>query len=1001
MSELFDDDPREAPPRSGGRGRALIITGAVLVLLFFGLTTFATIYTDVLWFHDLGYEGVHTSMLLTRIGLFLCFGLLMAAVVAACTILAYRARPDLRPLSSEQSGLDRYREAVTPIRVWLLVGVSAIAGLFAGSAGSARWRTYMLWRNGGDFGQNDDHFGRDIGFYVFDLPWYHFLIDFTMTAAIVGVLVSLVVHYLYGGIRLQAPAGERFTGTAQIQVSVMLGIFVLAKAVDYWLDRYDLVHGNGPLMTGIGYTDDHAVLPAKAVLAGIAVICAALFFVNIWRRTWLLPSVGVSLLVLSAILLGLVWPAIVQGVQVRPSEQDKEASYLGINIDATRDAFAIDDEHVRMEDYTAGATVENATAIGLDAQVSSQPVVDPMLVKQLFEETQQGRAYYTVPEVLDVDHYEIAGNQRAVALGVRELDTEGISEGDRNWTNLHTVYTHGNGVIAAYANHRDIRNQTESRDIQWAEGRQPTEDDLVTEGPGEFEDRVYFGERSADYVVAGRADGEPAVELDLPARETGTEAEGEDGSQDNTTTYDGLGGVPIGSTFRQFMYAIKYGQANFLLSERVGENSEILYDRTPTERVQKVAPWLTLDEDPYPVVADGRLTWVLDGYTTTDKYPSSDLESYQTMTDDSLQQEGTGLRTIPTDEINYMRNAVKATVDAYDGTVTLYEWDEDDPILQAWSEAFPGVVKAKSQIPEHLLEHLRYPEDMFKAQRYQLARYHVTDPVDFLRGNDRWAVPRDPDNQNTYMAPYRTFVDETATDEAPEDAASQEVWSISSTFVPFERSNLAAVMTANSDATSEDYGTIRVLERNDNITQGPGQAFNLMTTNSDIAEAVGDFSRSGADPLFGQLITVPTAKDGLMYIAPVYAVRSLNDASYPTLAYVMVSYAGRVGFGETLGEAIGRALAAPSEDPSVSPDTSGTTPSTSPSTSPSPSQSNGGTPAPAPSGSVTEQVTTLLNEAQDLFEQAQQAGANGNYSKRENLLKQAQAKVDQATELLR
>jgi uncharacterized membrane protein (UPF0182 family) len=979
-----------------------VITGAVLLALFFALTTAATIYTDHLWYEDLGFVGVHRSMLLTRIGLFVVFGLVMALVVAISTLAAYRTRPLFHPVSHEQSGLDRYRDAVTPIRVWLLVGVAALAGLFAGSSASGRWRTYMLWRNGTEFGSTDAHFGRDKGFYVFDLPWLHFLVDFAMAAAVVGLLVGAVVHYLYGGVRLQAPPGDRLTGAAQVQLSVLLGVFVLAKAADYYLDRFDLVHGGGPLMTGIGYTDDNAVLPAKAILAGVAVICALLFFVNVWRRTWLLPSVGLALLVVSAILLGLIWPAIVQGVQVRPSEQDKEAAYLAVNIDATREAYAIDDEHVRMEDYTAAARVQGATATDLHSQVASVPVVDPELVNRLFEETQQGRAYYTVPEVLDVDRYQVAGKDRALVLGVRELDTDGISEGDKNWTNLHTVYTHGNGVIAAYANHRDLTDTRETREIQWAEGRQPTEDDLVSEGPGEFEDRVYFGEKSVDYAVVGREDGQRPVELDLSPRETtGDDGATEDAGQDNTTTYGGEGGVPIGSTLRQLLYALKYGQMNFLLSERVNENSEILYDRTPRERVERVAPWLTLDDDAYPVIADGRITWVLDGYTTTDRYPSSDLESFRTMTDDSLQQ-NTGLRTLPTDEINYIRNAVKATVDAYDGTVTLYEWDEQDPILKAWSAAFPGTVEPREEIPDSLMQHLRYPEDMFKVQRYQLARYHVTDAVDFLRGNDRWAVPKDPENQNTYMPPYRTFVDVAASDDAAAGAAeapaptNEEVWSISSTFVPFERSNLAAVMTANSDATSPDYGTIRVLERNDNLTQGPGQAFNIMTTNSDIAEAVGDFSRSGAKPIFGQLLTVPTAQNGLMYIAPVYAMRSLNDASYPTLAYVMVSYAGRVGFGETLNEAINKALTAPS-------DSSGDTGTEEPegeTAAPEPTPTASPTPPPTGPVDVPARVTTLLNEAQSLFEQAEAAGQAGNYARRERLIAQAQAKIEEATTLL-
>ncbi len=331
-----------------------------------------------------------------------------------------------------------------------------------------------------------------------------------------------------------------------------------------------------------------------------------------------------------------------------------------------------------------------------------------------------------MPEVLDVDRYELDGQDRALVLGVRELspDTD-AADVNQNWTNLHTVYTHGSGVIAAYANQRSLSNLAESEQIQWAQGSQASQNDLVTAGPGKFEQRVYFGEQSTDYSIVGRPEGAAPVELDLT---TGSSSESST-TEDTTTTYDGVGGVAIGSTWKQLLYAIKFNSANFLLSERVNDKSKVLYDRTPKQRVQKVAPWLTLDDDAYPVVANGRITWVLDGYTTTDRYPGSQSESYQTMTDDTVaqRQTQTGVRTVPTDEINYMRNAVKATVDAYDGTVTLYAWDESDPILKTWSKVFPGTVQPKSTIPPWLLPHLRYPEDLFKVQRYQLAKYHVTD----------------------------------------------------------------------------------------------------------------------------------------------------------------------------------------------------------------------------------------------------------------------------------
>ena len=387
----------------------------------------------------------------------------------------------------------------------------------------------------------------------------------------------------------------------------------------------------------------------------------------------------------------------------------------------------------------------------LTTQLNSVPLLDPLLVRRAFEQQQQARNYYSVADVLDVDRYRIDGVDRALVVAARELDQSGINDSGRNWTNLHTVYTHGDGLIAAYANQLAADDSTPVRDdIAWAEGIGAGETQLK-QATGGYQSQIYFGEDSPDYSIVGKAkDSDPSVELGLTDANTETE---------RLTTYQGLGGVPIGSTFRQLMYAIKFGDANFLLSGRVNDNSQVLYDRDPEERVRKVAPWLTLDSDAYPAVVDGRILWIIDGYTTTDKYPGSEKESFATMTNDS-RADNSGLQPPPTDEINYMRNAVKATVDAYDGTVTIYAWDESDPILQAWEKAFPNVVEPKASIPADLEPHLRYPSDLFKVQRYQLARYHVTDASDFYTDRNRWEVPLDPNDAGAterLQPPYRLF----------------------------------------------------------------------------------------------------------------------------------------------------------------------------------------------------------------------------------------------------
>ena len=531
MSDRFDENQHEetaAPARPQSRSRALLITGLVLVLAFFALTTFSSIYTDRLWYRAEGYGEVFSKLFWTRTGLFVVFGLLMAVAVGANMYLAHRFRPFFRPDSPEQAGLERYRDAVLPVRGWLLAGVSTVIGLFAGTAAAGEWRTYLLWANRTDFDRSDRFFGQDIGFYVFELPWLHYLVNFAMAALVIALLAAATVHYLYGGIRLQTP-GDRLTGAAQVQFSVLLGLFVLAKAADYWLDRYDLVSASGNLIDGITYTDDHAVLPAKNILLGISVICAILFFLNIWRRTWTLPSVGLALLVLSAVLLGMIWPGIVQAFQVRPTEQDKERPYIANNIASTREGYDIQD--VDLTEYTGTGVGSDDQATVL-ADTASVPLVDPQLVHQAFEQIQQVRSYYSVSDVLDVDRYDIEGTDRALVLGVRELDQRGLPDDARNWSNLHTVYTHGNGIIAAFANQRPADDGTEGTEIQWAEGQQANQNAL-SEATGGYESRVYYGEQSPDYSIVGKVEGAGDVELNL----------GGESDSSESTTYDGDGGV--------------------------------------------------------------------------------------------------------------------------------------------------------------------------------------------------------------------------------------------------------------------------------------------------------------------------------------------------------------------------------------------------------------------------------------------------------------------------
>jgi len=949
MSDFFNEEP-DAPRRpmpvrhESRRPRPLVLTLVVMAVLLIGFSLFAGIWTDRLWFHSIGYGAVFSTLLWTKIGMFVLFGALMGLIVGGNLWIAYRLRPMFRASSAEQANLDRYREVITPIRRVLVISVSVVFALFAGGSASGKWRTFLMWEHRQSFGKTDAYFHKDIGFYVFTLPWLHFLVDFMITALVIGLLAALVVHYVYGGIRLQARVGK-VSGPAQAQISVLLGVLVLLKAADYYLDRFDLTSQGGPLITGMTYSRDHAMLPSKNILMAIAVICALLFFANVFRRTWMLPAVGLALFAMSAVLLGMAWPAVVQQFQVKPSEPDKEAPYIRNNIKATRAAYDLDGTSVT--EYDAKSTLSPQQ---LNADAGSLPgirLIDPTLVSETFQQLQQQKGYYSVPAVLDVDRYQIQGRERDLVVAARELHQDGLADAQKNWANLHTVYTHGYGMIAAYGNQRDENEQpitgreAQSGQPAWAEEDLPPTGQLTDLFPDGYRGQIYFGEQSPEYSIVGKAPGGSDVELDLPQGK-GT------GGASTTTTYSGKDGVGVGSLFRKALYAVKFGDSKIVLSSRVNENSKILYNRSPRERVQKVAPWLTVDNDALPSVVDGRIVWILDGYTTTDRYPLSEKKSFQEMTSDAINPR-TAYATLPTDQINYIRNAVKATVDAYDGTVTLYAWDDSDPILKAWEGVFPGVVKPRADIPEDLLAHFRYPEDMFKAQRSLLAAYHVTDPKTFYEGNDKWDTPEDPNVPTRKQPPYRLSV-ATA-------SGGQPVFSLTSVYVPFNKQNLASFISVGADASDPStYGKFRILRLPDTTQiSGPSQIANQFNSDDSVANALLPFKRAGTKVTFGNLLTLPVG-NGLLYVQPVYTLREEGSGNYPALRFVLASFGNDVGVGPTLSGALDDVLGT----------TSGSVPQT---------------PTGNPGGGTGEQLPTealrLLQQADAKFREADAALKSG------------------------
>ena len=909
-------------------------TLVVLAVLFILFQFFTGVWTDVLWYRSVGFSQVFTTQLTTRLILFFLFGLLMAGAIVANVLIAYRVRPTFRGSSLEQQSLDRYRMAIDPYRKLIVGGIAIFLGLIAGSSASGEWRTWLQWRNATSFGVQDPQFHRDISFYVFTYPWLRFLLGFLFAIVILSLISAAVTHYLYSGIRTQGP-GDRVSTAAQAHLSVLLGLFVLLKAVAYWLDRYGLaIHGDERFRgwTGLRYTDANAMLPAKTILAVIAFICAVLFFANLVRRTWLLPGIGFGLLVLCAILIGGVYPAIVQQFQVKPSERNLEAPFIARNIVATRQAYGIDNAEV--QDYNAKTNLTEAQLQEDTESTASVRLLDPAIISPTFQQLQQVRGFYGFPPSLDVDRYQIDGKLEDSVVSVRELNLSGVPSDQRGWINDHLVYTHGFGMVTALGNTRD----TAGRPIF-------TEEDIPPTGDlGDYEPRIYFGEQSPNYSIVGAPAGRSDTELDYPDDTSGT-------GQRNTT-YQGDGGVRLGNWFNKLLYSVKFRELKIFLSSDVNPDSRILYFRQPRERIERVAPWLTLDSDAYPAVVGGRIVWIVDGYTTTSGYPYSARTTLGEATTDTLT---TSQRAViaPQNQVNYIRNSVKATVDAYDGTVTLYAWEEADPVLRTWMKAFPDSVRPKSDISPELMAHLRYPQDLFKVQRDLISHYHVTDPGSFFSGQDFWRVPTDP-----------TLGADTGRDQPPYyltikmPGQTEGAFSLTSTLVPVNRVNLAAFMAV--DATpGEDYGKIRVLQlpRNTAIP-GPGQAQNSFRADPTITSALSLLTRGGQSIVeFGNLLTLPVG-GGLLYVEPVY-VKAASGTSFPLLQKVIVGFGDKVAMANTLPEALGALFTgeAPTQPPPEEPGTP-TTPPTRP---------------PGGGGTISPELATALQDAQDAYAAAQAA----------------------------
>ena len=858
--------------RSGALAPTLIILG-VLAVLFMIFTTF---YTDFLWYSSVEKSSVFTTLLVTQLALFLIFGLIMATAIGFTMLIAYRSRPEIGVMSAEQISLERYRASLEPFHKVILIGIPTMFGVMAGMSASAQWQSWMTFRYATPFGTTDPQFNTDISFFAMQYPFLRFVLGFLVAVLLLCILMAAVTHYVYGGLRLQG-APPRTSRAAHVQLSILGGLFMLLKAVGYWLDRYGLAIKSEPLVegfTGLKYRDVNAVLPAKNILVVIALVCAILFFANAFRQGWTLPLVGTGLLVVSALIIGGIYPALVQQFQVKPSELVREQEFISRNIEATRAAYGLD--KAQFSDYS-GTGAPTADTLKEDAgTLTNIRLLDPAVVSPTFRQLQQIRSFYAFPDALDVDRYPLDDGLRGAIIAVREVNLDGV--GERNWANDHAVFTHGFGVVAAYDNTAgaDGRPDFFASDV-------PVIGELELEQP-----RIYFGEDSPEYSIVGAPEGSEPRELDFPDDTSPT------GQRNNT--YTGTGGVGVGNLFNKLLFAARFQEPNIVLSSLVNSESRILFDREPVTRVAKVAPWLTIDGDPYPVVVDGRVKWIVDAYTTTSSYPYSSRTTLSDATADALTATTTSVTTLPRERINYLRNSVKAVVDAYDGTVALYAWDSTEPMLQTWTRAFGGVVLPVSEAPAELVAHFRYPEDLFKVQRTILSRYHVEDAASFYNGQDFWTIPNDPTNRavNALQPPYYLTLRMPGT--------ADPKFSLTTTFAPQKRQTLAAFMSVDS-VPGPTYGTIRVLQLPRNTTvPGPTQVQNNFESEPAIAEQLTLLRRGGADVEFGNLLSLPVS-GGMLYVEPVY-VRATQGQGFPLLRKVLVSFGDTTVLRNTLQDAL-------------------------------------------------------------------------------------------------
>jgi uncharacterized membrane protein (UPF0182 family) len=943
------------------RGRIAIIVFVVLIVaLFLSARGIAGFYTDELWYDALGQTDVFWGVIGAKVALAAIFTVVFGSLLVLNLWIADRLAPKSRAPGPEEQFIERYQQIVGR-RAWLFrITIGLLFGLVAGVPVASQWKDWLLFTHSVSFGQKDAEFGMDIGFYVFRLPFLTFIVDWLFAALVIIFIITAVAHYLNGGIRLQVQ-GRRVTPQVKLHLSVLLACLAILKAAGYWLQQYELTTSTRGVVDGATYTDVNAQLPAIKLLFLISLLAAVLLIINVWQRGWRLPVIAVGLWGLVAVVAGAVYPAFVQRFQVQPAESTKERPYIERNIAATRTAMGLN--NVEVVPYQRD-TLDPQELAPNTQTLENIRLIDTEAMAPTYQKLEALRGYYQLNQ-LDVDRYEINGREQQAVIGARELNPDGLP--GNTWENRHLAYTHGYGAAFAPGSEMTTTGQ-------------PVFIDTTTQtntAPFLQQPAIYFGENIADYAIV--ATKRPEISYSSSG-------------QDAQVSYQGSGGVSMGSTLRRAAFALRFGEINIFTSGLITGQSRILYVRDVRARVQMLAPFLDYDSNPYPVIIDGRLKWVIDAYTTTNRYP------YAQRADTDAVIAGSGLDH----RFNYVRNSVKAVVDAYDGDVTFYIVDQSDPIAKAWSKAFPKLFTPGDQAPAELKAHFRYPEDLFRVQTTEWGRYHISDPGDFYQRSDAWNVAQNPPKEQENRAttpvaaspgvaaplastkesripPYYTLMVQPGT-------SNTEFVSVRS-FVPFSDNDslktLTAFMTASSDPS--DYGKLRVYAMSTPLPDGPALADSTMKSN--FAQALTLLDQSGSRVTFGDQQLIPIG-NSLMYVRAWY-VQATGQTPVPQVNSVTISYEQSAYRGSTLEDALQKAFGvnldlgtvvggaiAPLPDVGNAPGPGGgatTTPTTAPGEASPSTTAPSNASTTAPPGGATNDPEALLAQAQAAYNAAQAA----------------------------